>query len=302
MKNTKTSLVSILLALLTGCASTESIVISNKAVAGNIEEGIVYSLPKQLVKVVYSRKEIDSTIAASTKQKAKEAVDSTAKAIKEKKKAEKELVQLIKNIDPQAANKSESEAKQNLKLTEIKAEKLGLTKTLATQTKKLKMATINYAKSLEFDEAFSEQLNITAETPIADTTNTFYAKVKHRRSSSDTLELKTKNGLLDGAIGHSEDKTGEIVVSLVRGISGLIRTALTGGIDLSLVSSIVGGDKPPAPDCQKASVISITQVIDPGNDSDDIEILNRRLEAGCIKLKVVPPRTAKICPANIKKE
>lgn len=123
MKNTNTSLVSSLLALLTGCASTESIVISNIAEPGKIEEGVVYSLPKQLVKVVYSRKEIDSKIAASTKKKAKEAVDSTAKAIKEKKKAEKELVQLIKNIDPQAANKSELEAKKNLELTEIKAEK-----------------------------------------------------------------------------------------------------------------------------------------------------------------------------------
>lgn len=104
----------VIILLVAGCASKKSIVISNRATTVKIEEGVVYSLPKQLVKVVYTRKPIDSIKAAVAKKKAKEAVDSTTKEINKKKKAEKNLKQLIKNIDPQATNRAELEAKLNL--------------------------------------------------------------------------------------------------------------------------------------------------------------------------------------------
>jgi hypothetical protein len=68
-------------ALLTGCASNKSIVTSERSTIDKVEEGVVYSLPKQLVKVDYTRKAIDSTKAADAMKKAKEAVDVTNKAL-----------------------------------------------------------------------------------------------------------------------------------------------------------------------------------------------------------------------------
>jgi hypothetical protein len=281
--------------ILASCASTESIVVSNRASIEKIEEGIVYSLPKQLVKVTYTRQAIDSTKAAKAKENAQEAVDTTAKAIKEKEKSEKDIIKLIKNIDPQASNRLELEAKLNLELTKIKAEKLILTKRLAEQKNTLSIVALEYAHSLQSEKAFSEQLKITPESPIADTSHTFYAKVQHHGMYSDTLELKTKNGLLDGAVGHSEDKTGEIVVSLAGGLSELLQPSFL-GIGVPKVFRLA---VPPfvTERCLKKEAISISQVIDPSN-SNDLNLLNNRLYEGCIKIEIDQPNTSQNTALN----
>ncbi len=294
---TFTLLLTLSIALFAGCASTHSIVTSSRALNENINEGVVYSLPKQLVKVVYRRIAIDSTEAAAKKKKAKEAVDSTTKAIGKKKKEAVALEKLIRNIDAQAANRAKLEAKLNLDLTKIKAEKLVLTKMLSDQTNVLSIATTEYALSLKSDSAFSEQLSITPEIPITDSVNTFYANVQHQKTSSDIIELRTKNGLLDGAIGHSEDKTGEVLASLAGGLVGLIQPSFLGvgspkvfnlGIDVS------------GRTCQKKTATSITQIIDPSVDKD-LEALNLRLRDGCIELEIEPDTTRTAQTAAIKK-
>ena len=285
-------------AILVGCASTESIVVSNRSNPGSIEEGVVYSLPKQLVKVTYTRKAIDSSEAAKEKKKAEETVEVTTKALKTKKKEEKDLITLIKNIDPQAANKVQLEAKLNLDLTKIKAEKLLLTKQLTENKKTLSAASFAYAQSLQSDKAFSEQLKITPESPIADNKNTFYAKVQHQGMYSDTLELKTKNGLLDGAIGHSEDKTGEIIVSLAGSLSGLIQPAFLGTSGQKLFSLPIPS---PAAKCQKKEAVSVSQVIDPSEQSDK-DALNKQLSDGCIEIDIEPPLTAQVNVLNNKQK
>lgn len=287
MKNTKPSLIIILIAMLVGCASTESIVISNRAEKEKIEEGIVYSLPIQLVKVVYNRKVIDSAEAAEKKQKAKDAIDSTNKEINKISTAEKELVQLIRSI-PQAPNKAALEATLNLDLTRTKAQKLRLTNILVQQKKAFSISNTEYVQSLQYGKAFSEQIEITPEAPIADTTNTFYARMNHQGTYSDSLEIVTKNGLLDGAVGQSEDKAGEIVVSLARGISGLVRPYL--GIRLPEIAFLNIGPPPDGAVCIKQPVVSITRVIDPSNQQD-IKILNKQLYRGCIELGVKKPET-----------
>lgn len=280
--------------VVSGCASTQSIVTSTKSSPDKIEEGIVYSLPKQLVKVVYVRKAIDSSEAAIARKKAKEAVNVTTKEIKEKKKLVKELADLIKNIDPQAINKVALETKLNLDLTKLKAELLGLTKLLAQQNSDFAVADTDYARSLKSDKAFSETLEITPESPIPDTSNTYYARIKHQGTYSDTLELKTKNGLLDGAIGHSEDKTGEIIVSLAGGLSGLIQPSFLG---IGVTKTFTFATPPEPTACIKEPAISISQVIDP-NNSTDLAALNTHLHDGCIKVSIDPPDTAQTTALN----
>ena len=203
MKIGKGLSVPIIFALLSGCAA-QSIVVSKKAKVNEIEEGVLYSLPKQLVKVTYTRKETDSG-----------------------------------------------------------------------------------------------ELKIEAEDPIPDTDHTFYATIDHRSTYSDTVEISTKNGLLHGDLmGHSEDKTGEIIVSLAGSLSGLlpIPTPTIFQVPLAFDGTDRIGEE-----CKK-SEISGTQVIeaiiDPSEDTD-IAALNIRLKGECIKLTV---DTSDITRINAQKE
>lgn len=268
-----------------GC-STGSIVVSKKANPNEIQQGIIYSLPKQLVKVEYSRKRLDSAEAAVAREKAKEKVGATQKLLDAKVAEEKATSALIANIDQTAANKAELEAKLQLELTKIKAEKLGLTITLKTQADLLSTAETEYALALQSDDAFTEKLSITAADPIPDTTNTFYATIDHDSKNSDAVDLSVKNGLLHGAIGHSEDMTGEIIVSLAGAFSGLnVHT-------IRSFSSFIEADKTPAACATKGGTISFEQMIDPDNQ-DDKNIVNARLASACLELVIIPPDTSK---------
>lgn len=190
MKIGKSLSLLIIFALISGCVA-QSIVVSKRVTSGEIEEGILYSLPKQLVKITY---------------------------------------------------------------TPSKETSIG-------------------------------KLEITAEDPIPDTDHTFYATIDHQSTYSDTIEISTKNGLLHGdLVGHSEDKTGEIVVALAGSLSGMPQ------IPLWQTMTII--DFPP-PDkdkdkkkCLPNGAISITQVIDP-SEQTDMDALNKRLKNdACIELTV----------------
>ena len=190
MKVTKYLAVPIIFSLLSGC--TQPMVVSKRAKSDSIKKGIVYSLPKQLVKVTYKRG----------------------------------------------------------------------TEDLA--------------------EGVLEELTITPEDPIPDIDHTFYAEMKHRKMSSDTLEISTKNGLLESVIGHSEDKTGEIVVSLAGSLSGLLSS-----LPPVPFFSFEHFQPPSEPQLcvAKKGAILIGQVIDPSEDKD-IKSLNKRLVDECINLAV----------------
>ena len=165
MEAPKYLLAPVILALLSGCAA-KSMVVSKRATG--IEEGMIYSLPKQLVKITYKRNTED---------------------LEEKK--------------------------------------------------------------------VCEELTINAEDPIPDTDNTFYATIEHWITSSDILEISTANGLLAGAIGHSEDKTGDIVVSLAGSLAGLGIAPSPSAIPKALQPSSAALEA-----CEKKA-ISITQDIEP---------------------------------------
>jgi len=252
-------------------------------------EGILYSLPKQLVKISYTRSVIDAKKAEANRKKAQETVDATTAKLTEKEAEEKKLKELIASIDPQAANGPELLAKWNLELTIIVTEKLLLTKQLNEQKDQLLAANNKYVEALQSGETIDEQLTVESQTPIPDTDLTFCAEVQHQGMYSDTLELKTKNGLLEGAIGHSDDKTGEIVVSLAGGLAGLV--GFPGRVTTLFKSTEPRPETERCPDERKP--ISITQIIDPGSETD-LAALNKRL--GCVVIEIDPQPTSKEKP------
>lgn len=315
MEATKYLFAPIILVLLSGCAS-KSMVVSKRATG--IEEGIVYSLPKQLVKVTYNRKRIDPTKAA-------EAIDSIKKSLKEKMSNEREVKRELLRSDLEGNKKEELKNK----LTDIETTKLVLTINLYSRTstfaaaimkcapslERVKKAvdsalsefseapskindltkrTIEFAdaiiecdQSLQPDEAFSEELIIKAEEPIPDAENTFYATIDHRIISSDALEISTENGLLAGAIGHSEDKTGDIIVSLAGSLTGL------GIVPVPVPTREFSPRSKSLENCEEQEAISITQYIDPGEEKDR-KALNKQLCKVCLRLDIDKPRTANL--------
>ncbi len=316
MESPRYLLVPAILVLLSGCA-TKSLVVSKRADSKRDLEGIVYSLPKQLVKVAYNRKAIDPT-------KVSEEIDSIKKSLQKKISNEKEVKRRLSRNDLEEDKRTELKNK----LEDIETTKLGLTRNLYARTSAFAAAIMKCAPSLEStknaadsalsefsespckinafmertiefadaiiecdqslqpDGAYSEELIITEEEPIPDTDYTFYTEINHQITSSDTLEISIKDGLLDGAVGQSEDKTGEVAVSLIGGLSGIIHLPMPPAQSLTSFKSLLDRDVAEQPQkCEKKSEISIIQIIDPG-DSQDVCNLNRQLYAGCIGLAV----------------
>ena len=298
----------IIFALISGCAA-QSMVVSKRATVGKIEKGILYSLPKQLVTVAYARKEVNPTTAAkainSIKNSIREDILKETKLKKngtagnEKKANLKEVkehkLSLTKTLYSQTIEFSTAinECKSLLDEQKVKTElawqtwskNRGASKNIedfVKQTLGLADKIITCTQFLKPNKAIIEKLGITAEAPIPDTDHTFYATIDHRCTYSDTVEILTKNGLLHGdLIGHSEDKTGEIVVALARSVSGMASPSFfTKNIETP------ASDGNAEKKCSPNGEISITRVIDP-SDQQDIDALNKRLKNdACIELTI----------------
>ncbi|AYF87210.1 hypothetical protein D6Z43_08610 [Pseudomonas sp. DY-1] len=173
------------------------------------------------------------------------------------------------------------------------AKKLELTNKLKEQEEALKIAKIEHAQSLQDGSSFSEKVEISAESTVTDSDNTFYAQTNHTGTYSDTLEIKTKNGLLDGALGHSEDKTGEITATL----AGVLATAFKGPGLQPFKRRFLKRQPEDVYNCEKKLVSNITQVVDPFSPHD-MQALNKRLQdSGCLRIDLMtptPPQNAAI--------
>lgn len=273
---------SFFIAAILGCASKESLVESTKAGA-YIKEGVVYSLPKQLVKISFSRTLIDSKAAEKKLKQAKDDVDKTRDAIKEADGKEKEILALISKLDPLAPERDSVAAKLNKRLTLTKTKKAALEDKLLTQSSAFSDAAYEHSASLNDPLAYSEKLELTPQPTITDNKNSFYAIVDHSSASSDTVEIKTKNGLLDGAIGQSEDKTGEIITALA---STLATTSRPFSEKIVNRSSGAPHKAPLKLPCDKSLAASITQTIDP-SDPIEINAVNRLLKkTACLEMEI----------------
>ncbi|WP_287137825.1 hypothetical protein [Crocosphaera sp.] len=273
------------LQIVTGCTSMESLVVSKKADI-TIESGVVYSLPKQLIKVTYTRSRLKKTDEEKKKTLAFNAVTNKEKELQANKKKIASFETTRDNIALDAINRDVAIAKLELSITTLKATRLVLSKEMLVNKKKLNKATNDYAKSLASPNAFSEELKMVPEEHVVDQEHTFYAQINHRIQFSDSLEIKTKNGLLDGALGSSSDKSGDVISSIAGGLSGLFQPSL-----MSLTGNKMMLEQPQVPNvdgCQKDDAISITQIIDP-HDEDDLKALNEKLMSGCIKIDLTSP-------------
>jgi hypothetical protein len=262
-----------------GCASKESIVRSELA-SKEVGEGVIYSLPKQLVKVSYSRGLLDATKTSENLKAAKESVDAAKKAVKDISAEEKAITQLISSLDPSSPEKAAAEAKLNIDLTVVKAKRLNLSNRLQELEDAFKVAQLEHASTLQNPHSFSEKFEITAQPTTTENKQTFSAITDHGGAFSDTLEIKTKSGLLDGAIGQSDDKTGEVITTFASTLAGAF--GVPGGSQLRAFA--LKRPLTEAITCDPKLVASVNQIVDPF-DAEDMRVLNVALkQAACIKL------------------
>ncbi|RLA07166.1 MAG: hypothetical protein DRQ54_05685 [Gammaproteobacteria bacterium] len=125
----------------------------------------------------------------------------------------------------------------------------------------------------------TESLTITALKAMPDTSYTLLAKINHKSQYTDSLELKTKNGLLDGAIGYSQDMTGQIIAQSL-GLLALKtgRSAEFGSLEMTEETECTPTE----------SRIEVRATIDP-DDSGERADLNRRLKPACLCIAINPP-------------
>ncbi len=257
--------------------------------SSKINDGMLYSLPKQLVKVEYTRngvnvkkaKEIVDELKAKQKIKLEE---------KGKLKAKVKKLQLdIKNLDTDSEQFIAVRNKYQTEILVLKTQIVGISQSQVALKVKLKNARDNYLKALETGMVFVENFKISPEKPIADNTLTFNANLHHERTRSDSFSLSIKDGLLDGAVASTEDKTGEIFSTIAGGLSGLANFKIPVAAPFTKGNRQISHDVPGIPKCIKQNNIVISQIIDP-DDPNDYMILNRKLHAGCLCLVTLSPK------------
>ncbi|MCK6186841.1 hypothetical protein [Pseudomonas sp. EYE_354] len=263
-------------ALLTGCTTT-SVVKSNLLSDQDHGNGTVYSLPKQLVKITFSRTPLNSSETAANVKKLKDTIEAKKKEIKELTTEESALKKQIAKLS--GDNKAEVEAKLNIELAMLQAKKLVHTAELSEKVIELNTATQDHTLALNSDAAYAEKLEITAEPITTDKKFTYSAGVDHSPMFSDNIELKSKNGLLDGALGHSDDKTSDIFVSIVSSLAAMKSPGSNKMVYRTLKR------QPAAPTCTKSPVISVSQTIDP-YEPKQLDIVNQLVRRGCIKISI----------------
>jgi hypothetical protein len=234
--------ITVLLCLLVtvGCAS--SVVISKAVKPGKVNHGVMYAIPKQLLKFTLDRKQVTQADLAKAAKEAKDTekiANTTAKTLKEGKIADLESA-IKKKGDPEAIGK---------KKLELEIEKLNL---LVLQDKVIKatakrvVAEKNLANHT--GDGFKDTISITALDPIADANLRFVAQVENGAFSSETIELKTTpTGLLSGGSGLVKGQADEIFVALARAISSAkVHSASRDAIkSLNLILAPVAGGADP---------------------------------------------------------
>jgi hypothetical protein len=267
--------------VLAACSSTP-MVVSVPAIDNTLNPGILYSLPKQLVTVKYERKQLkvsETKAHLERETKASQEAEEKYKAKEAEEKAKIAQREAVSTTDPQSAQVI---LKLEQEITAIKAEKIVLLTKAKFAADSVAVAFNQYITALS-NNKFSESLTIVPEAPIADTKSTFVAKLNSGISRSSNLNLKTINGLLEGATGVSEDKLQDIVVSLAGSISALVQESYAAKATALLEPSLDSCVNPK----------NFTMTIDP-DSSDDISLLNILATQACLQITVTPPSTTPV--------
>ena len=289
---------SLVVLLLIGCASTpkaectkgkcKSSVVSKLLVPGEPQSGVIYLIPKQLLKFSLKREKI-------TKAKLKENLDKAKKLLNEKtkevKKQEKIVLPRMQAMIEAAGIPSEPITIQALekKKLELEIEKLNLL-ALKNDERAAKAAhqAADTALKNHTKDSFQDTIKIKAQDPIPDSNLRFIANVNQGAFSSETVEIKTtSSGLLSGGSGESRGQADEIFIKLAGAIASLsgapIELLGPGSIktlDLESYREVDDrtkeGEEPEKPACPRKD--AEFEYIFSLNDEPELGILNRKLD------------------------
>ena len=274
-----------ILGSLTACSNThmvQSVAIDTAAKQSSADNGVIYSLPKQLVRVKYSRALLDKDETKNAYETAL-AKTKTLKAELEKLKGEiATLESQIKKITTDENGGKELRLRFQQNLTELKIQQDAKTKALTKAIADEESALENWLKFVVDDSAvaFSESLSIDALEPTPDVNKTFSANISSTAMSTDKLNIEVENGLLSGAVGYTEGNVGEVLLAIAKSFATLSGASAK---SKNLVSNI--RDVQVAPKCMKAPLINIDTILDIG-ESTEVALLNSQLAKGCLAIHV----------------
>ncbi len=200
------------LLLLQGCAAVQSVHLKPGKAS---EEGVVYYLPKKLVKFEFERapkstpaEQIKATAAYTKASDAKVAAQGERNAAK----------RLADAATPGTSARLEAEKQLGLKEASLKLASEDLTKA----EEKLSKIVGESATPDGGPKELVDSIKLTVLPAVADTSRRFSASPNHLITRSDKLDLKTSaSGLLTNAVGRSDDKTADILMALSQSVSAV---------------------------------------------------------------------------------
>ncbi len=203
-----------LAASLTGCAVVKTYDASD---SDNLD-GLVYFLPNIYAKLVYTRTKVPSENIKATKA-ALEKAEAELKAANSHHAVIKAATELAKKEFEAAIDGTTAQAELKKKYESLQASLV-----VASENKKKKTEARDKAKlNAEASAAtkvgikFKDAITVTLLPATPDTRKPLLAKLEHKWNRSDDLKITTtSSGLLQSANLSSEDKTGEILVTLAK--------------------------------------------------------------------------------------
>ena len=268
----------LILCCVAGCSTTNKSLVISKTNDGFVE-GIAYSLPKQLLKVEYKRSPLtlDKLLKNINSSRKKISALESDKSSKQGEVKEKEkFVGSLDKSDPAYLTVLKSKQAEILIL---KTALSSVSKSLITEKKKFDGLNDAHANFLVASSTvFEQSIKFTPQPVIADPKLNFVAQINHHSNFSDELEITVKNGLLAGAIGHSEGKNDAIITAIVGGLSGLVNAKpfyMSAAIETPQLAE-------KCPDS-----LSVTQIVDP----DDLNVVTHLndLFLECIEIESIAP-------------
>jgi len=195
---------------LQGCTVIQSTRLANGAAA---DEGVVYYLPKKLLKVEFTRApaatkpEVEKAAAALQAAKATlEAATEAAKVAKERRDQT-----TVDTDERRSANEALGLANADVKVAAANVQ-------AATDT--AAKAKADHLSALQGKPPLVDSFNFTVLPSAADTRFRYSATLNHHSTRSDKLDLKTNTaGLLTNSTAKAEDQSAQILVSLAQSIA-----------------------------------------------------------------------------------
>jgi hypothetical protein len=224
-------------------------VISARLDTDTPQAGIMYSLPKQMVLLKVVRERIDRQKLIEEQVKQAKALEEATKLQAEKKKA----LEDAKAVLAQLPEGSRSDQQKKVEVAEAEKKVADILVNRHTAAVELAAAALRDYQSENTRDTFTFE----PQAPVPDGATVYVATPIHSPWRKDIVNLKTSAaGLLEGYIGTAEDKTGEVIQTVVSSLSNAL--GVFGGQKMAR-SLVVAADPKP---------FKYERLIDPLNDAD----------------------------------